>query len=415
MNVMYPRCAGLDVHKETVVACVRLAGRKKASSEVRTFGTTTEALVALAEWLSQQGCTHVAMEATGVYWKPVWHILSDGAFTLVLANAAHVKAVPGRKTDINDATWLAELLAHGLIRASFVPPRDVVELRGLLRTRKQLVREKARHIQRIQKTLEEANIKLDSVVTDVMGKSGRAMIEAMIAGESDPERLAQLAHPRLKASLKTLMQALDGRVRPHHQFLLRLHLDQIDAIDRATVEIDKLVDANLAPFRAAVGLLSTIPGVGKLVAQVIVSEIGTDMERFPTAGHLVSWAGLCPRNDESAGKRRSTRLRKGAPWLKTTLVQTAWAAMRKKNSYLRALFHRVRARRGANKAIVAVAASILTASYHMLKAGKPYHDLGPDHFDIRSRTAQARSLVRRLGNLGFVVDIKSLPAGQVTA
>ena len=413
MEVFYPRCAGLDVHKATVVAGVRLVAGGQVVREVRTFGTTTAGLLELAEWLAENGCTHVAMEATGVYWKPVWHVLAEGGFALVLANAAQIKNVPGRKTDVGDATWLAELLAHGLVRASFVPDGPTQELRALLRTRKQLTREKAGHTLRLQKTLEDANIKLDAVLADLRGKSGRAMLAALVAGEDDPTKLAALAHPRLAATPERLREALRGRVTQHHRFLLRLHLDQIDALDAAVARVDLEVEAHLAPFRAAVDLLTSIPGVGALAAQVLVAEIGLDMTRFPTAGHLVSWAGLCPRSDESAGKRRSTRLRKGAPWLKTVLVQCAWAASRKKASYLQAQFHRLRARRGPKKAICAVAASILTAAYHMLKDGTPYQDLGPDHLDRRSKEVQARRLVRRLANLGYAVEltpVKPAPA-----
>jgi len=349
MEVLYPHCAGLDVHKNTVVACVRHTVDGTIKREVRTFKTITKELLALSEWLAAEGCTHIAMEATGVYWKPVWHILSDGDFALVLANAAHVKNVPGRKTDVNDATWLADLLAHGLIRSSFVPDQQTQEMRDLLRTRKQLVRERSRHVQRLQKTLEDANIKLDSVISDVMGLSGRKMIEALIAGESDSEQLAQLAHRRIKATPEELCEALRGRVTRHHRFLLNVHLQQIDAIDAAINTIDQEIDAHVEPFRDTVLLLTTIPGVDELGACVILAEIGRDMSRFPTAGHLISWAGLCPRNDESAGKRRSTRMRKAAAWLKTTLVQCAWAATRKKASYLQAQFHRLRARRGAKR------------------------------------------------------------------
>ncbi len=387
---------------------------------VRTFKTTTKELLALSDWLAGEGCTHVAMEATGVYWKPVWHVLSDGDFALVLANAAHVKNVPGCKTDVNDATWLADLLAHGLIRGSFVPDEQTQEMRNLLRTRKQLVRERSSHVQRLQKTLEDANIKLNSVISDVMGLSGRAMVEALIAGESDPDRLAQLAHRRIKAPPETLREALRGRVTRRHRFLLQLHLQQIDAIDAAIDQIDQEVDADLEPFRAAIALLITIPGVSVLSAEIILAEIGLDMSRFPTAGHLISWAGLCPKNDESPtgqarglkahGKRRSTRMRKGAPWLKTTLVQCAWAASRRKASYFQAQFHRLRARRGAKKAIGALAASILTAIYHMLISGELYHDLGPDHFDSRAKGAQTRRLVTRLQNLGYAVQITPLAA-----
>ena len=392
------------------MACVRHMVDGEVRREVRSFKTTTKGLMALSEWLSVEGCTHIVMEATGVYWKPVWHILSDGEFELVLANAAHVKNVPGRKTDVNDATWLADLLAHGLVRGSFVPDEPTQEMRNLLRTRKQFVRERTSHVQRIQKTLEDANIKLDSVISDILGLSGRRMIEALIAGETDPNALAALAHRRIKASPADLEAALRGRVTDHHRFMLRLLLQHTDAIDAAITQIDQEVDALVEPFRTAVQLLTTIPGINELSACVILAEIGRDMSRFPTAGHLISWAGLCPKNDESAGKRRSTRMRKGAPWLKTTLVQCAWAAARKKASYLQAQFHRLRARRGAKKAIGAVAASILTAAYHMLKNGALYEDLGPDHFDKRAQGRQVHRLINRLRNLGFAVQITPVEA-----
>ncbi len=412
MEVMYPRCAGLDVHKETVVACVRIASGGEASSSVRTFATTTAGLIELGEWLEENGCTHVAMEATGVYWKPVWQVLADSSFELILANAAHVKNVPGRKTDVNDAMWLAELLAHGLVRASFVPEPAIQELRALLRTRKQLVREKASHVQRVQKTLEEANIKIESVLSDVMGRSGRAIIQALIEGETDPAKLAALAHWKVRASAATLREALRGRIKRHHRFLLQLHMQQIDALDAAIAELDREVDTGLACFRDAVERLSTIPGISQLSAQVIVSEIGTDMSRFATDAHLRSWAGLCPRSDQSAGKRRSTRLRKGAPWLKAMLVQCAWAATRSKGTYLHAQYLRLRSRRGPKKAICAVAASILTAAYHMLKDGTFYNDLGSAHFDRRRPETQARRLVKRLADLGFSVQLKPVASAS---
>lgn len=406
MEVLYPHCAGLDVHKDTVVACIRHMTKGAVTHDVRTFRTLTKDLLALSEWLASEGCTHVVMEATGVYWKPVWHILSDGEFTMTLANAAHVKNVPGRKTDVKDATWLADLLAHGLVQGSFVPDVQTQEQRGLLRTRKQLVRERTSHVQRLQKTLEEANIKLDSVISDIVGVSGRAMIEALVAGETDPDTLAGLAHKRLKAVPEDLREALRGRVTKHHRFLIELHLRQIDALDDAIAGIDQEVDANVEPFRCAITLLTSMPGISDLSARVIVAEIGQDMARFPSEGHLISWAGLCPRNDESAGKRRSSRMRKGAPWLKTTLIQCAWAAVRKKGSYLQAQFQRLRARRGAKKAIGAVAASMLTAAYHMLSNGTLYQDLGADHFDRRSKDTQTRRLIKRLADLGYDVEIK---------
>jgi transposase len=410
MEVLYPRCAGLDVHKKTVVACVRIMEGGPPQSEIRTFGTTTADLLNLSAWLSEKRCTHVVMEATGIYWRPVWHILSDGEFELALANAAHVKNVPGRKTDVKDCAWLADLMAHGLIRGSFVPDTQTQEMRTLLRTRKQLVRERTSHIQRLHKTLESANIKLDSVISDIMGRSGRAMIEAMIAGETDAENLASLADRRIKASPEELKQALLGRIVKHHRFMLRLHLKQIDAIDAAIASLDDEVEANLAPFREGVELLKTIPGVNDVSAPTILAEIGCDMGQFPTDDHLISWAGICPRSDESAGKRRSTRMKKGAPWLKVTLIECAWAAKRTKGSYLQAQFNRLCARRGPKKAIGAVAASILRAAYHMLKNKVPYQDLGADYFIRRNKTAHTRRLLRSLKNLCYAVQLTPIAA-----
>jgi transposase len=410
MELLHPHCAGLDLHKETVVACIRHMTDGKVTTEVKTFNTTTQELMDLSDWLSSQGITHIAMEATGVYWKPVWHILSDGEFELVLANAAHVKNLPGRKTDVNDAMWLADLMAHGLIRASFVPDEPTQQMRDLLRTRKQFVRERSSHTQRIQKTLEDANIKLDSVITDIVGLSGRRMIEALIAGQTDPEALAALAHRRIHATSAELEAALRGRVTAHHRFMLQLHLDHLDAVNAAIARIDKEVDGNVEPFRIAIEMLTTIPGVSSLAAEVMVSEIGIDMSRFKTEGHLISWAGLCPKNDESAGKRRSNRMKKGAPWLKTTLIQCAWAASRTKGSYLQAQYLRIRSRRGPKKAVGAVAASMLTAAYHMLKDGTLYQDLGANHFNNRDKGKQALRLVNRLQSLGFAVQITSMAA-----
>jgi len=419
MEVMHQWVAGLDVHKETVVSCVRLMTGRKPARECRTFATTTEGLLALLAWLTASRVTHVAMEATGVYWTPVWKILSAGDFTLIVANAAHIKQVPGRKTDINDAMWIADLLARGLIKASFVPEEEIQELRSLMRTRKQLVREQTRHVQRLEKTLEEANIKLGTVISDLMGASGRRMIEAMIAGERDPHRLAGLAERTIKASPKALYDALHGRLREQHRFVLQLHLQQWDAIDAAIRQIDqrvaeqiKRMDAEAAdrqpPFRELIPGLCAIPGVSFLSATAILAEIGRDMSRFPTAGHLISWAGLCPGQNQSAGKRKSSRLRRGAPWLKTMLVQCAWAAKRAKNSYYSAQFHRLRSRRGPQKAICAVAASILTAIYHMVKSGLPYRDLGVDYFDRRSPEAKAKRLVTQLAKLGFAAQLQPL-------
>jgi len=403
MEVLYPRCAGLDVHRDTVVACIRIQveGTGRPTHELRTFGTTTDALLALADWLSVHEVTHVAMEATGVYWRPVWHIL-DGEFELVLANAGHIKAVPGRKTDVNDATWIAELLAHGLIRGSFVPPTPVQELRMLTRTRKQLVRERASHVQRVDKILQDANIKLGSVLSDIMGQSGRAILAAIIEGETDPRRLAGRVHTRVRASGEQLAAALRGKVTATHRFMLKLHLGQADALEAAIAELDKEVGERLQPFRDAQARVTNVPGMADVAAAAVLSEIGLDMSRFPSARHIVSWATLCPRNDESAGKRRSTRVRRGAVWLKPLLVQCAWAATRAKGTYLQAQFLRLKARRGPKKAILAVAASMLTAIYHMLKNGTDYVDLGPNHF-VRDRDRAATQLLRKLDRLGFEV------------
>jgi transposase len=403
MEVLYPRCAGLDVHKDTIVACVRCV-TKPQRREVRTFGTTTRELFALADWLEASGCTHAAMEATGVYWKPVWHVL-EGRFELVLANAQHIRNVPGRKTDVNDATWIADLLAHGLIRSSFVPPARIQELRDITRTRKQIVREIAQHTLRIQKTLEDANIKLASVLSNVIGTSGRSMLGAIIAGEEDPLRLADLAVGTARNKTSELVEALRGQVTPHHREMLKLHLGLIAALEKALATLDDAAGKALAPIQERAALLTTMPGVSDIVANVIVAEIGVDMARFPSPAHLVSWAGLCPRNDESAGKRRSTRVRKSANWLKTTLVTAAWAAVHKKDTYLNAQFLRIKSRRGAKKAILAVAASMLTAAYHILRHGVPYRDLGPLHFDRTDQAKTIHRLVRKLTQLGLRVEV----------
>jgi len=403
MEVIHERCAGLDVHARRVMACARIVTEGRASREVRTFGTSTADLRELASWLEEKGCTHVAMESTGVYWKPVWHVL-EGRFELVLANAMQVRNMPGRKSDVNDATWIAELLAHGLIRPSFVPPAPVQQLRDLTRTRKQLVREIARHTLRVQKVLEDANVKLTTVASNVVGVSGRAVLCAIVDGESNPERLADLTQGRLKASREQIVEALRGTLTEHHRFMIKLHLEQIEQLERAVRDVE--ARAGAGPFRAAIELLSTIPGVSETTATVIVAEIGDDMTRFPSAGHLVSWAGLCPRLDESAGKRLSNRTRRGAPWLKTVLVQAAWAASNKRNSYFRARFLRLKARRGPKKAVVAVASSMLVAAYHMLKTGAVYQDLGADHFDRLDRHKATDRLVRRLTALGYRVRLE---------
>jgi transposase len=418
MDVLYERVAGLDVHKDTVVACVRIVADGKTKRECRTFAATTEQLVELRTWLEECRCTHAAMEAKGVYWMPVFRILGEGGFELIVANAAHIKNVPGRKSDMNDAMWIADLLACGLIKGSFVPDEEVQELRALTRTRKQLVREQTRHVQRIEKMLAEANIKLGSVISDIMGASGRRIIQAMIDGVRQPRQLAELAGKQIKATSKELYDALHGRLTDHHRFLLALHLKQWDGLDetigKLNGEIAQRIErmaaktAGKTPFRALIGLLTTIPGVSAIAAPAILSEIGPDMNRFPTAGHLVAWAGLCPGQNESAGKRKPARLRKGAPWLKTMLVQCAWAAKRTKDSYYRTQFFRLQARRGPQKAICAVAASILTAIYHILKDGTEHHDLGATYFDRRPKEVKASRLIARLNKLGFAVQLQPI-------
>jgi transposase len=404
MEVLYPRCAGLDVHARSVTACVRIARDAAITYDQYVASTTTSGLLALDAWLTTHGCTHVAMEATGVYWRPVWHVLEDH-FTLVLANAMHIRNVPGRKSDANDARWIADLLAHGLIRSSFIPPAPIQALRDLTRTRRQLGREVARHIQRVQKTLEDTNIKLARVLTDIMGMSGRAILAAIVGGETDPDRLAALTRGRLKASRAELREALHGRVTEHHRFVIQLHLTQIDGLEGAIPAIDARIGDALGPVHAAVRLLATMPGLSETTARSLVAEIGTDMTRFPSAGHLVSWAGLCPRQDQSAGTTRSTRTRQSAPWLKPMLVNAAWSATRTTNSYLRAQFLRLKSRRGPKKAILAVASSMLTAAYIMLRDGVEYHDLGPHHFEQRDKERMTKRLLERLRILGVTVQV----------
>lgn len=403
MEVIHSRCAGLDVHKKLIVACLRLSEGGRIIRKKERFGTTTTELTRLAIWMTEHQVTHAVMESTGVYWRPVWHVL-ERDLQLVLANAQHVKAVPGRKSDMTDAEWLAELLAHGLIRGSFVPPENIQELRELTRTRKQLSRALAKQALRIQKVLEDANVKLSSVVSDILGRASRAILEAIIAGETSSERLAQLKG-QLKAPLHELEAALQGRVSENHRFLLRLHLDQVDSIQQAIDSLDRRLEHRLEPFRAHVERLTQIPGVSTVIARVIVAEVGLDMSRFPTPAHLISWAGLCPRLDESAGRSRSRHIRKGNPWLKVDLTQAAMAARRAKHSYLRAQFNRLASRRGVKKAVVAVAASILTSAYVILRDGVAYRDLGADYLDRRDPGTIARRLVDRIKALGFSVEL----------
>jgi transposase len=404
MQVMYERCAGLDVHKKTVVACVL----SPAGQETRTFGTMTADLLALADWLLACGCTHVAIESTGDYWKPVFNIL-EGTCEVILVNAQHVKAVPGRKTDIKDAAWLAELLQHGLLRASFIPPVAQRELRDLTRYRSTFIRERVTLINRVQKLLEDANIKLAAVASDIMGVSGRAILAAPIAGHTDPHTLAELAKGRLRSKREPLAKALEGRVKPHHRFVLTELLCQIDSLDETIARFDAQIQEISGPFEEAVGLLDTIPGIARHTAEMIVAEIGTDMRRFPTADHLASWAGVAPGNYESAGKRASGKTRKGNRFLRTTLVQAAHAAARTKGTYLSAQYRRLAARRGKKRAILALAHSMLMMTYYMIQRQEPYREAGADFFDRLQPEDTARRLVKRLEHLGYHVTLQSLP------
>lgn len=405
MQIVHERCAGLDVHKQFVVACMRCLEKGQVQRQVRRFATTTRGLLELLAWLQHQGCTHGGMEATGVYWKPVWHLL-EGGLDLVLANPAHMRNVPGRKSDMNDAMWIAELLAHGLLPSSFVPPAPIQELRDLTRTRRQLVREIVQHTQRIQRVLEDANVKLSSVLSDVLGASGRRILAAIVAGEGDPGRLAELGSDRLHCSREQLQESLQGRVTAHHRFLLGQHLAMVDHLQKTIEQFDGQIQRALEPFRRQVELLSTIPGISTTAAEVLVAEIGVEMAQFPTVHHLLSWAGLCPSMNQSAGKRGSTRVRKGAPWLKPVLVQCAFAAARTKDSYTQSQFLRIKARRGPKKAAVAVAATLLTAAYFILRDDVAYRDLGADHFVRRDRGRVARRLADRLRDLGYEVTLK---------
>ena len=376
---------------------------------IRTFGTMTEDLLTLGDWLTEAGCTHVAMESTGVYWKPIWNLLED-QFTLLLVNAQHIKAVPGRKTDVKDCEWLADLLRHGLLRPSFVPDQPQRELRELTRYRTSLVRERTAAANRLQKTLEGANIKLAAVATNVLGKSGREILEALVAGATESEALAQLARGRLREKIPQLEQALVGRVGPHQRFLIAQQLAHIDFLDAALEQVSTEIGERLRPSDANLSRLMTIPGVGRRTAEILLVELGLDVHRFPTAGHLASWAGLCPGNRESAGKRLSGRTRKGSPWLRTTLVEAAQAAGRTK-TYLAAQFHRLAARRGRRRAAVAVAHSILIIAYHLLKRSTTYQELGVNYLDERDRRAVERRLVHRLEGLGYTVTL-SPPSAQ---
>ena len=407
MRTIYERVAGLDVHKKVIVACIRfLLADGSWHVEKRSFGTMTADLLALSDWLLSHEISHVAMESTGEYWKPVFNILENN-FEVIIVNAQHISKVPGRKTDQSDAEWIAELLQYGLLKASFVPPLGQRELRELTRYRSTFVRERATLANRVQKALESANIKLASVASDVMGVSGRAMLKAIIEGEATPGEMAELAKGRLREKREDLNKALEGRVKPHHRFVLSELLCQIDNLDEAIARFDEQIEEYCRPFEQAVTQLDTIPGVARQTAEVIVSEIGIDMSPFPTADHLAAWAGVAPGSNESAGKRRSGKTRPGNKALRAALNQAAHGAAHTKNTYLAAQYRRLAARRGKKKAIVAVMHSILVISYHLIQRNEPYRELGGDYFDKQKPEATAKRLVKRLESLGFLVSLQS--------
>jgi len=408
MQVVYPCCCGLDVHKKSVTACVLWAGDGgRSRKEKRSFGTFTRDLLRLADWLQQCGVTHVALESTGVYWKPVWNIL-EGSFEVLLVNAQHIKAVPGRKTDQKDSEWIADLLQHGLLRGSFVPPQATRELRDLTRYRVSLSQEINRIANRIQKVLEDANIKLASVATDPLGASGRAMLEAMLKGEGDPARLAEMSKGLLRNKIPELKLALEGRMTEHHRFLLGQLCDHLRFTETKLSEIEQEIERRLRPYQDEVARLCTIPGVDRVTAWGLLAEIGQNMNQFPSSAHLASWASLCPGNFESAGKRLSGKMRKGNVSLRRCLAQAAWAISMTKNNYLSALYRRIAARRGSKRAVMAVAHALLVIAYHMLKRKENYKELGADHFDRIDVNRIRRSLVRRLERLGHRVTLEPL-------
>ena len=405
METIIERCCGIDVHKRSLTACVRVGSKTGVVQEtVRTFGTTTPDLLVLRDWLLAHGVTHVAMESTGVYWKPVYYVLEDSC-TVLLVNAAHLKRVPGRKTDVQDCEWIAQLLAHGLLRGSFVPPPAIRELRDLTRYRKSLIQERTREANRLHKLLEDANIKLASVASDVLGVSGRTMLKALVQGTTDPEVLAALARGRLRTKLPALRRALTGRFRPHHGRIVGHILAHLDYLDEAVAELSRAVEDHLRPFAPIVERLLTIPAVQRRTAEVLIAEIGVDMGRFPSAGHLASWAGLCPGNNESAGKRRSGKTRKGSKWLRAAVVEAGIAASRTKSTALSARYRRLMRHRGHKKAVLAVGRQITEIAYFIMRDGVTYREIGPDYFDRRYAERLTRRCVRQLEHLGYNVAI----------
>lgn len=401
MDIVTQRCCGLDVHKKSVVACVITP----EGQQTRNFRTMTNDLLSLADWLRELGVSHVAMESTGVYWKPVYNLLED-EFALMVVNAAHIKRVPGRKTDVTDAQWIAQLLQHGLLRPSFIPDRPQRELRELTRYRRSLIEERSREANRIQKLLEGANVKLSSVATDVLGVSGRAMLAALAAGEEDPQKLAELAKGRLREKRADLEQALRGLLGHHQRYLLTRQLSHLEFLNREIDDLDQEVARRVDPFEETVRAVDTIPGIGRRTAEIIVAEVGTDMTRFPSPGHLASWAGVCPGNHQSGEKRGRSPVRKGNNWLKPALVEAARAAARTR-TYLGAQYHRLARRIGANRAAMAVAHSMVVMLHHIIRTGQDYIDLGHGYFEERDRAAIAKRSVRRLERLGFQVTLQA--------